>query len=199
MVMATQTSKHASEDVHPSSDKAWYCLRAQSKREDVAAELLRQQDGLEVVMPRISYRKLTRRGVVKWVEPMFPCYLFAKLNLASDLPKVRSASGVSSVLHFNGAFAVVPPEVIDALKAQAGKDQLLELDNSPESTQPGDQVTLVQGAMAHTTAVVQEVLPAQQRVEVLIDFLGQPQVVQLDWKQVLVDKDPTTTPATVVA
>lgn len=193
MVTTATVLGPVSEAISPASESAWYCLRALSKREHAAAQLLRQREGLEVVMPRISYRKLTRRGVVKWVEPMFPCYLFAKLCLITDLSKVRSTSGISSVLNFNGKFIEIPQATIEDLKKQSGKEQLLELDNSIECVQPGDKVTLVEGAMARTKAIVRGVLPSQKRIEVLINFLGREQSVQLDWKQVLMERDYPTT------
>ena len=61
---------------------AWYCLRTQTKREHLAAASLRQVEGIEVVCPRLRYKKVTRRGKIWWVEPLFPGYLLARFALA---------------------------------------------------------------------------------------------------------------------
>src|SRR6266566_5595998 len=56
----------------------WFCLKAQPKREHLAAIALRRQFGIECFSPRLRFRKMTNRGPVWFVEAMFPGYLFAK-------------------------------------------------------------------------------------------------------------------------
>ncbi|MEM6885764.1 MAG: transcription termination/antitermination NusG family protein [Verrucomicrobiota bacterium] len=168
------------------STQAWYCLRAQPKREHIAAEFLRKRDGFEVLMPRIAYRKDTQRGVMRWVEPMFPCYFFAKLNLEEDLFKVRSSPGVSGVVHFNGKFVPVDETSMEWLREQAGEHEILEISDEMVL---GDEVKIVEGAMRGTIATIQRVLPSKRRVEVLLDFLGNEIRTVLDWKSVLIDRD----------
>ena len=46
----------------PESSAAWFCLRAQPKHEHIAAGHLRELPGIEVFLPRIRFRRQTRRG-----------------------------------------------------------------------------------------------------------------------------------------
>ena len=62
-------------------EAAWYVLRTQTKRESLAAASLREMGGIEVLSPRLRYRKVTRRGKVWWVEAMFPGYILARFSL----------------------------------------------------------------------------------------------------------------------
>src|SRR5258708_12312989 len=62
---------------------AWFCLRAQPKREHIAAACLRQTCEVEVFCPRLRFRKLTSRGPVWFIEAMFPGYLFARFDYAN--------------------------------------------------------------------------------------------------------------------
>jgi hypothetical protein len=68
-------------------ERVWFCLRAEPKREHLAATALRRRFGIECLSPRLRFRKLTRRGPVWFVEAMFPGYFVCELCL------FHSASG----------------------------------------------------------------------------------------------------------
>lgn len=66
---------------HGEDGSAWFCLRSQPKHEKIAAtHLLRTIAGIEVFSPRLRIRRQTRRGVVWFVEALFPGYLFARFD-----------------------------------------------------------------------------------------------------------------------
>jgi len=44
----------------------------------------------------------------------------------------------------------------------------------PDAVQPGDEVVIADGTFMGITAVVQRLLPAKDRVRVLLEFLGRP-------------------------
>ena len=60
-------------------EPVWFCLKAQPKREHMAAIALRHQFRIECFSPRLRFRKMTHRGPVWFVEAMFPGYLFTKV------------------------------------------------------------------------------------------------------------------------
>ena len=69
--------------VEPASEntkeaKEWFCLRTQTKREHIAAAILDRLDEVEVFCPRISQVKKTRAGKKRFVEAMFPGYIFGR-------------------------------------------------------------------------------------------------------------------------
>ena len=89
-------------------DLAWYCLRTQTKRENLAAAALREMGGIEVLSPRLRYKKATRRGKVWWVEALFPGYILARFSLSEQERAVSYAKGVSRILRFGGSAPTVP-------------------------------------------------------------------------------------------
>ena len=60
---------------------AWYCARTKPKHEHIAAANVRQNLGLEVFHPRLRMERATQRGVMRVVEPLFPCYIFIRCVL----------------------------------------------------------------------------------------------------------------------
>ena len=63
-------------------ERRWYCVRAQTKREHIAAHWLRLQLELETYLPRIRFQRVEARGAVWTTEALFPNYLFARFGSA---------------------------------------------------------------------------------------------------------------------
>jgi len=154
----------------------WYCLRSQIKREHLAAKVLQSRWELEVCLPRISHRKKTARGPVRFVEPLFPGYLFAKFDAVEHLRAVRSTEGVSGLVHFNGKVLPVPTEVVSGLRSLAGNEEVIEI---VETFEPGQEVEVAEGTFAGIRALVKMYYPTKERVRVLLEFLGRQTEVDL--------------------
>jgi transcriptional antiterminator RfaH len=161
---------------------AWYCLRSQPKHEHIAAATLRKIEGVEVFCPRIRLRKITPRGAVWFVEALFPNYLFAKFDLTPLKLHVQYSQGVSSILKFGSRLATLPDQVIQDLRHEMDHEEIRVI---PEIPEVGSKVKIAEGAFKGITAVVHEVMPAKERVRLLLDFLGRPTEVQLNFKEVV--------------
>jgi transcriptional antiterminator RfaH len=147
----------------------WFCLKAQPKREHIAAACLRQNSEVEVFCPRVRFRKHTNRGPVWFVEPMFLGYLFAQFDYATFHRRVRQGPGVSGFVHFGDRLALLPDELISEIKARMGKDELVEIDRRLE---PGQNVQIAQGPFQGLEGLVTRLIAARDRVEILIEWMG---------------------------
>lgn len=147
----------------------WFCVHSLAKHEHIAAAALRQIAGVEVFLPRIRFRRGTRRGAVWVTEAMFPNYLFARFDPAPLLRRVRSLNGVRALVQFGGKLAVAPSEVIDDLRRFTGDNDLCVVS---EEVDVGDHVMITGGAFHGLRAVVTQVIPSRERVKVLLEFLG---------------------------
>ncbi len=169
-------------DAWPDAE-AWFCLRTLPKQEHLAAAQLRQEAEIEVFLPRIRFKRLTRCGPAWVTEALFQNYLFARFDLLFSLRRVQAARGVRGVVHFGSRWPTVPEAAIQELQsAMAGQDLRVVED----TLQPGDTVQIADGAMHGLQAVVSRVMPARQRVAVLLDFLGRQTTVELDRSQLIV-------------
>ncbi len=164
----------------------WFCLRTQAKHEHIAAAHLRRDAGIEVYLPRIRFRRSTRKGPAWFTEALFPSYLFARFNLATCCRRVHHSPGVREVVHFAGSWPTIPDEVIVELKrALPGREVAVVLTEA----QPGDAVEISGGLFHGLRAVVTWVMPARQRVAVLLEFLGRQTSVELAGSAVIPDRD----------
>ena len=117
-------------------DPVWFCLRAEPKREHLAAISLRRQFGVECLSPRLRFRKLTQRGPVWFVEAMFPGYLFARFNYATQRRAVESSHGIRGIVRFGDRLATLPEDTVMALQSHAGIDEVVTIDASLKIGQP---------------------------------------------------------------
>ncbi len=168
----------------PVSGHAWYCARTQPKHEHIAAGNVAKRLGLEVFHPRLRMERATRRGVVRVVEPLFPCYVFIRCNLAEHFDKIRYLNGVSSLVHFGQQIPVVPDNVIEELRACFESDEPMTVENS---LPPGTEVTIAEGAFLGSRGVVVRMLPSRQRVQVLLEFLGRTALTEVDRNSLTVE------------
>lgn len=175
----------------PPSDPAWFCLRVRPKQESVTARMLRSDAQIEVFCPFIRFKR-ARRGGLMWVtEGMFPGYVFGRFPFAEKHRHVASISGVVSIVRFGGQPTVVNDSIIQELRDHVSGDEVVVI---PQEIVAGSEVRVVAGAMRGIRAVVSRVLPARQRVAVLLEMLGIEREVEIAAGDVLPDAPHPLTP-----
>jgi len=158
------------------SPPAWYCARTQPKHEHIAAAGLMKNLGLEVFHPRLRMERATRRGAVRVVEPLFPCYVFVRCT-NEDRDEIRYVTGISSLVHFGERIPTVPDSVIEELKQCFETEEPMSVE---DRLYPGAEVTVAEGSFLGFSGIVLRVLPARRRVQILLDFLGRTTLAEVD-------------------
>jgi len=158
---------------------AWYCVRTQPKHEHIAAATIARTLGLEVFHPRLRLERASRRGVMRVVEPLFPCYLFVHCCLGERLDDIRYVNGVSSLVHFGDKIPVVPETVIDELRQCFEAEEPISVG---DRLYPGAEVIVAEGAFMGFSGMVVRLLPAKQRVQILLEFLGRTMLAEVERK-----------------
>lgn len=174
----------------------WYCVKTQTKREHIAAEHLRELEGVEVFCPRLRYRKATRRGKIWWVEALFPGYILAKFVIAENERLVAYSQGVRGLVKFGSEVPPVSEGFVEALRSEIARN-FEDEEGSAEDTltvgpqiESGEEVEIASGPLGGFQGKVVSILPGKERVKVLLDFLGQPQVVEVDLFSLLLPRKP---------
>lgn len=192
----------------PDLPAAWYVVHTKPRQERTAAEQLRRQD-FEVYLPLFKvFREPGRRHRAATAphgalgpapgagdppgahadpaliahEPMFPRYLFLRPTRATQsLSVVRSTVGVSRLVLFGHQPATLADDAVQAIRrAEALRETADLADIGPY--RPGMAVRLLDPALAGVQALVQAV--SADRVTLLLDILGRPQSVQVEFGRV---------------
>ncbi|MEY2486480.1 MAG: hypothetical protein QOG67_3090 [Verrucomicrobiota bacterium] len=163
-------------------DALWFCLKAQPKHEHLAATTLRRQIKIKCFSPRVRFRKPTRRGAVWFVEAMFPGYLFAQFIYSRQHRQIEYSSGIQGVVRFGDQVATVDSNVIATLREKTGEEEVVTFNPAIEV---GQSVQIAEGPFQGLEALVTRLLPARERIRVLLEFLGRPVEMEVSTPKVL--------------
>lgn len=169
------------------TEPGWFCFKALPKKEHLAAELLRREAGLEVFCPRLAYHKKTRRGKVRFVEPLFPGYVFLNVDLQTEYRRIRATQGIRDVVAFGPRVPPVPPAFIEQLRTRLDEENLREVPDP--ALAPGKEVVITEGPFRDWKAVITGEVDARQRVALLLDFLGRQLEVKVATRDLLIPQE----------
>jgi len=158
--------------------KHWYAIHTKPRQETLAAENLQRQD-FEIYLPKIKQAQRYRHQWRDKIEPLFPRYLFIRLDLGTNnIAPIRSTRGVSKLVSFSGLPATVPGPFIDALIQSADPDTELF---HPEAIlfEAGNTVTIVDGPLEGLEAIF-KAHDGEARSIILLNILGKTQQLRID-------------------
>ena len=147
----------------------WYIVHTKPRQETRALQNLEQQ-GYECFLPLIAAEKLHQGALTVVDEPLFPRYLFIRLD--ADAPgkgwgPIRSTKGVSRLVSFGAEPAKVDERLIETLRARSEA-----MARQPRKLYaPGERLLVAEGPFAGIEAAYQ--MPdGESRVVVLIELLS---------------------------
>jgi transcriptional antiterminator RfaH len=160
----------------------WYCIHTAPKQENKVAQILQREVDLEVFAPRIRFRRM-RAGSPLWTtEALFPGYLFARFDYLARRRQINAIPGVTSIVHFGDQAISVDNAIVAELRAMVRDNETIEITAEPTA---GDEVVIASGPMSGLRVLVTRVLPARQRIAVLLELLGTFREVEIEKGRVL--------------
>ena len=157
------------------STLSWYLVHTKPRQEDIALANLERQ-GYECYLPQMRIERVRRRKAEVATEPMFPRYLFIRLD-SSDQGKswspIRSTLGVSQLVHFGARAAKVDDSLVDLLRQ---RERALPTEAMFHS---GDSVVIADGPFAGIKAIYQTT-EAERRAFILLEILAKPVSMHID-------------------
>jgi transcriptional antiterminator RfaH len=157
------------------STLAWYLIHTKPRQEALALTNLSRQ-GFECYMPMLRLQKIRQRKTAMVAEPMFPRYLFIRLDTSGSgqsWSPIRSTLGVNQLVRFGGQPAKVDGLLIDLIRSreQGTHAQPLFL--------AGENVTVADGPFAGLEAIYQNT-DAESRSMILLNILSKPVAMRID-------------------
>jgi transcription antitermination factor NusG len=110
--------------------------------------------------------------------------VFARFCIGEQLDQIRYVNGVSNLVHFGHRIPVVPEPIIEELRQCFEAEEPLEVQ---DRLYPGAEVLVGEGAFLGFCGVVVRLMPAKQRVQILLDFLGRMTVAEVDRKSLTLE------------
>ncbi len=154
---------------------SWYVVHTKIRQEALAMTNLNRQ-GFECYMPMLKMEKMRRHKATLVEDPMFPRYLFIRLDTSGSGPSwspIRSTLGVSQLVRFGGQPAVVDSKLIELLRTR-------EQGGQPERLfKAGEKVVVADGPFAGIEAIF-KTADAESRAMILLEMLSKPVAMRIE-------------------
>lgn len=154
---------------------AWHLVYTKAQQEVIALVNLERQ-GYTCYLPKLRIEKIRRRKTEVVIEPMFPRYLFVRLDLSGQgksWTPIRSTLGVQQLIYFGSRAAQVDDGLIDLLRHREEECPTERMFN------PGDSVVIADGPFAGIEAIYQTA-DADRRAFILLEILSKPVSMHID-------------------
>ena len=174
VISRDEIAPNSAESSAPST-LSWYLVHTKPRQEDIALANLQRQ-GYDCYLPQMRIERIRRRKAEVATEPMFPRYLFIRLD-SSDQGKswspIRSTLGVSQLVHFGARAAKVDDSLVDLLRQRERSLPTVAMFHS------GDSVVIADGPFAGIEAIYQTT-DAERRAFILLEILAKPVSMHID-------------------
>ena len=117
-------------------------------------------------------------------EAMFPGYIFARFVYPALYRRIAATSGVAKTLSFGGRPCVLVPQIIEDLRCHVADGETVEI---ACDIREGEEVKVVEGPFLGVRALVTRILPARDRVAILLSMLGQEREIEVSVDALLPD------------
>ena len=148
---------------------SWYALRSKPRKEDVVWRQVLSQ-GFEVYYPRLRVHPVNPRS--RKVKAYFPGYLFVQADVENTgVALFQWMPHTLGLVNFGGEPAVVPDHLVQAIRQRV--DQINAAGGEVfDGLKPGQVVWISDGPFRGYEAIFDARLPGNERVRVLLEFLG---------------------------
>ena len=143
----------------------WYCLHTKPAKEKLVDLQLTAELGIETYFPKLKREKTVRQKRGIYIEPLFPRYLFCRLDLSTQFRAVRYSKNIIDIVRAGDKPAIVSESTILQLKDWAGEG--LDCIEIQPDLKIGDEVEIIDGSMRGLHAIFAGDVGKDDRVSIL--------------------------------
>jgi len=146
----------------------WFVVMTKpGKQEDVAIRL--KEASFNIFNPKLNQYSKKRSKYL--IQPLFPMYLFVRLNIEKDFKMIKYTRGILRILGIGGTPYPIDENIISALMNRCEGHELIKAKYDFEDIKEGDKVQIANGPLEGVEAVVSGVYGERQRIEILLDLM----------------------------
>ena len=158
----------------------WYVIQTKPANEHrVEAHLSNQE--ITVFLPMLETFQYLSGKMIPKIKPLFPSYLFARLDIRAAYYKVKWTRGVNKILGIGNEPVPVSEKVIQTLHQRMGENNVVRLDDGLEK---GSVVQFTSGPFKDLMGVFDKKMSDGGRVRILLSLIGVDASVQVSRHQI---------------
>jgi transcriptional antiterminator RfaH len=149
------------------SSAEWYLVRTKPGKERWVRDQLSMSLS-EVFLPMLKARMPRWGRLSVSVAPLFPCYVFARLDLQSNYFAVKYLPGVQGLVSAGTDPIAIPEAIVTEIRSR-GINDLVEIHEDPFDN--GQHVRVVDGPFRGFEAIFDRYLSGAERVAILLNTI----------------------------
>ena len=159
----------------------WYAIYTKPRCEQKTADGLSRR-AVEAFLPKIEMLRKCKSRSVRQAEPLFPCYVFARIEVNSErFYAAKWTPGVRKVLGAGDALSHVPDSVIECIKERMGTRDAIR---PRQQFKAGDRVRVREGPLHDLHGIFKGEISANGRAKILMDILRNPREVEVHLSEI---------------
>jgi transcriptional antiterminator RfaH len=143
----------------------WYLIRTKPHKERWVCDQLSAALP-EAFLPMLRSVARRRGHASPTLMPLFPCYVFVRMDLKLSYFGVRYAVGVRGIVSAGQEPLAVPGEIVEEIRKR-GVDGVIEI--KPKPFDPGQKVRVVEGPFRDFDAIFDRYISGAERVAILLE------------------------------
>jgi transcriptional antiterminator RfaH len=153
--------------------KHWYVIYTKAQKEEFAQTTLNQK-GIEAIFLKLLLPRFSRRR--KFIVPLFPNYLFVRIDLATEHWSVLWSPGVKCFVQFNDLPTPLDDKIVEYLMAHTDTQGMI---TARSDLKTGQEVRVCGGAFDGVVGMILNEPDAKGRVKILMQLLNRDINVEL--------------------
>jgi transcriptional antiterminator RfaH len=162
------------------TQRQWYVVYTKPGDEHRVEKNLTNQE-IETFLPLLESYQYFQGRLLQKIKPLFPNYLFAKLDIDLHYYKVKWTRGVNKILGIGSEPLPISEKVIHTIKSRMGENNLVKLD---DGLREGNIVQFTSGPFKDLMGVFDKKMSDGKRVRVLLSLIGVDVPVQISKYQI---------------
>ncbi len=151
-------------------DLRWYVVSTKVNHEKHAERNIAHL-GIECYLPLLKERRIVRNQIITTINPLFPGYIFVRIDLAQHYRTVNYARGVRKIVGFGPRPVEVDSAMINSMRSRVTSSET-DMLQRPEKLGHGHRVHILGGPLSGLDAVFVGGMPGRQRAMVLLHTLA---------------------------
>ena len=162
----SHSANHSGEKIE-NPGEAWYLVRTKTGKERWVRD---QLAGIasDVFLPLLRARAPRWGRMATTVGPLFPCYVFARLDLQRSYFGVKYMQGVRGIVSAGKDPLAVPPAIVTEIRRR-GVDDVVVIPDKPFGH--GERVIVVGSPFRGFDAIFERYLSGAERVAILLSAI----------------------------
>ena len=149
--------------------KRWYVVCTKSKNEERAANNL-MGGKIEVLAPKIKFKKYKEGKYVFITEAMFPGYIFVKFHPIDEYRLVKYTRGIRNIVNFNGKIIPLQDEMVKFIRSKLEEGDVATIQK--KELKKGEKIIIQEGPFKGFSGIFEKQLDGKERVAILLDGVG---------------------------